>query len=41
VMQRGLPAGGEKLQKARPATAIASQTGDTTMLSARIAVPAR
>jgi hypothetical protein len=41
AMQRGLPAGGEKLQKARPATAIASQTGDTTMLSARIAVPAR
>ncbi len=39
-MRRGLPSGGEKLIAAR-APAVPSQTGDITMLAAKVAVPPR
>jgi len=37
--RRGLPPEGAKLLKARPATAQPSQTGDVTVLAAKLAVP--
>ncbi len=39
--RRGLPPAGAKLLQARPAEAVPSQTGDTTILAAKIAIPAR
>jgi peptidase M28-like protein len=38
---RGLPPGGERLIKARPPEAVPSQEGDVTLLTAKLAVPAR
>jgi Peptidase family M28 len=40
-LRRGLPRDGEKLLKARPAEAVPSQIGDSTMLAAKLAIPAR
>ncbi|HJT42644.1 MAG TPA: M20/M25/M40 family metallo-hydrolase [Rhizomicrobium sp.] len=39
--RRGLPPQGVKLLRARPAQAVPSRMGDTTILSAKISVPAR
>lgn len=39
--RNGLPPGGEKLVKARPAEAVPSQEGDVTLVTAKVAVPKR
>ena len=39
--RRGLPPDGKKLQNARPADAVPSQSGDQTLLAAKIEIPAR
>ncbi|MBA2590445.1 MAG: M28 family peptidase [Alphaproteobacteria bacterium] len=41
VRRRGLPADGAKLLRARPADATATHGGDSTLLAAKIAIPAR
>jgi hypothetical protein len=40
-LKQGLPPDGAKLLKARPATAVASQGGDQTVLATTVAIPAR
>jgi hypothetical protein len=40
-VKQGLPPDGAKLLKARPAEAVASQSGDQTVLAATVAIPAR
>ena len=40
-LRQGLPPDGERLLKARPVEAVPSQIGDSTMLAAKIAIPAR
>ncbi|HWX89830.1 MAG TPA: hypothetical protein VNY75_05955, partial [Rhizomicrobium sp.] len=40
AQRRGLPLDGAKLLKARPAEAVPSQEGDSTLLAAKIAIPA-
>jgi hypothetical protein len=39
--KNGLPPGGGKLVKARPAEAVPSQEGDVTLITAKVQVPAR
>lgn len=39
--RRSLPAGGEKLQNARPATNVTYQQGDETLLAGTVNIPAR
>ncbi len=41
AQRRGLPPDGKKLHAARPADAVPSQSGDQTLLAAKIAIPAR
>ncbi len=41
AVRRGLPPEGAALLKARPRTAVPSRGGDTTLLAARLVVPAR
>lgn len=41
ALRRGLPPQGARLLTARPASAVPSQSGDMTMLAAKLAVPGR